>query len=261
MMLKSKSFHTISICLLAGILFQHSASAAVPIAGWGYSFGNWLSGQSDNPDDFTVITEGWGWVLDPPANNPIISGRITLKFDPSWTVGGYGWLGEFGADPNLPAPPIGAIRFDSSLLQINANPAMQSSNITIDQSNGLAVFEFDWGTSGFIPTKNLNDSGHFNFAAILFTNPLVLPDDDLVTAIGAGSIAPYGVVGSPQETALLGTNSPTYMLCQGGYCGERKPVPEPFTILGSLSALSFGAYFKRQLKSSKSSQKATAKVR
>lgn len=38
------------------------------------------------------------------------------------------------------------------------------------------------------------------------------------------------------------------------------PVPEPFTILGSLSALGCGTYFKRKLKQSKSSKKQATKV-
>jgi hypothetical protein len=227
-MLSRKMLNAALILSICGLLFSQPVLAAVPVAGWGYSFGNWLSGQSDDPTNPWVITEGWGWVLDPALDNPIISGRVTLKFDPSWTVGGYGWLGEFGADQSMQAPPIGAIRFDSSLLQMNANPAMQSSNISIDQNNGLAVFEFDWGTAGFVPTTALNNSGHFNFAAILFTDPLVLPDADMVTSVGAGVIAPYGIVGTPEETGLLGIDSSTYMLCESGYCGV---IPEPSTFV------------------------------
>jgi hypothetical protein len=37
-------------------------------------------------------------------------------------------------------------------------------------------------------------------------------------------------------------------------------VPEPLTILGSATALGFGAFFKRKLKSSKSTEKELAKV-
>lgn len=236
------------ICVLTSGGFHQTANAAVVFGvGWGYSLGNWISGESDNPDNPFVITEGWGWVLDPPSEG-IISGRITLKFDPSWTVSGIGWLGEFGANPNLAAPPVeaGTVRFESSLLQSNANPIMQSANITVDQSNGLAVFEYDWGQSGFVPTLYLNSTGHFNLAAILFSNPLEFPAANLVTPIGAGSIAPYGIVGTPNETYLLGTDSSTYMLCVDGYCGVH-PVPAPPALYLFLSGLAmFGMKFKRR---------------
>ncbi|HIK06601.1 MAG TPA: PEP-CTERM sorting domain-containing protein [Trichormus sp. M33_DOE_039] len=242
-MLKLKIVFTVPMLLMSS-LFPLAASAAIPVPGWGYSFGNYLSGQSDDPNNPFVITEGWGWLLDPPTDNPIISGRITLKFDPSWTIGGYGWLGEFGANPDLSAPAVNATLFSSSLLQPNGNPAMQSSNITIDQTNGIAVFEFDWGTQGFVATKNVSSSGHFNIAAIYFKDPSSPPSNNLVTSYGAGSVAPYGIVGSPSETALLGTNSSTYMLCQSGYCGE--PVPEPSSILGIGTALGFVTLLKRK---------------
>jgi hypothetical protein len=41
---------------------------------------------------------------------------------------------------------------------------------------------------------------------------------------------------------------------------EEIPVPEPLTILGSATALGFGAFFKRKLKSSESSEKETINV-
>lgn len=186
-------------------------------------------------------------MLDPPVNNPILSGRITLRFDPSWTVQTYGWLGKFGATPNLPAPAVGTTVFSKSLLQATANPLMQSSDITINQTSEIAVFEFDWGNQRFVATQNVSISGHFNIAAILFSSPSVPPAGNLTP--------PYGIVGSPEETALLGTQSSTYMLCQSGYCGNT-PVPEPLTIFGSATALGFiplfkKAYLRRQKKSKK----------
>ena len=78
-------------------------------------------------------------------------------------MGGVGRFGEFGADPSIAAPVIGATEVDySALLQTSANPAMVSNSITIDQANGIVTFEFDWGATGFVPTANTDASGHFN---------------------------------------------------------------------------------------------------
>jgi hypothetical protein len=64
---------------------------------------------------------------------------------------------------------------------------------------------------------------------------------------------------------------PGYILFQGtsvgqisgfssDFIGEHEEVPEPLTILGSATALGFGAFFKRKLKSSESSEKETINV-
>jgi hypothetical protein len=198
--------------------------------GWGYWILVVLAILSDSQDAKVMI--------DPPSDNPILSGRITLEFDPSWTVKSYGWLGQFGANPNLAAPAVGATDFSDSLLQATANQVMQSSSITINETSNIAVFEFDWGNQGFIPTQNVNSSGEFNLAGITFTRPLSF------TTSNSTPTAPFRIVGSPQETDSLGTQSTTYMLCQSGYCGSQ-PVPEPLTIFGSATALGFISLFKK----------------
>ena len=99
----------------------------------------------------------------------IISGKLSLEFDPFEQVLGAGWYGEFGFDPLMAAPAIGESDLLGSLiplLQDFANPNMVSSSISIDQLMGKAVFEFDWGSEGFTPTMNLDPSGHFNVFAI-----------------------------------------------------------------------------------------------
>ena len=92
----------------------------------------------------------------------------------------------------------------------------------------LAVFEFNWGPSGFIPT-----SGHFNFAGIYFAD----------RATPFDPIAPFGLVGSPADTLARGTESSTYMLCGNGYCGY---IPEPSTI--TLFGLGFASLVATRLR-------------
>jgi hypothetical protein len=158
------------------------------------------------------------WVIDPPATN-LLSGRVTLAFDPSEIVTAAGWYGEFGADPNLPAPAIGADP-DIALLQSAANPAMLSSSIVINQANGLAVFEFDWGPQGFVPTKNMDAAGHFNILGLY-----------LAPVPGTSN---SHVVFSAADVLANGVNASTYMLCTSpdgdstGTCGLTA-IPEPST--------------------------------
>lgn len=69
-------------------------------------------------------------VVDPPAER-ILSGKVTIDFDPSNKLIATGWYGEFGANPLLPAPIVGSSSFDQNLLQFNSNPALISSNIAL----------------------------------------------------------------------------------------------------------------------------------
>ncbi|GCA79415.1 hypothetical protein MiTs_01406 [Microcystis aeruginosa NIES-2521] len=205
-------------------------------------------------------------IVDPPPTE-ILSGRVTIDFDPSNELLYAGWYGEFGANPLLPAPPVDGSTFDQNLLQFNSNPAMVSSSINIDQTNGRVVFEFDWGSTGFIPTLNLDAQGHFNILGMYFLPSSPVPD----SLIGTSPNPLIGtIVGSLEDIQANGTNASSYLQCRirsenGGadlisYCGET--VPEPTSILSLLALGTLGAAstLKRQLKSSKSTEKETTKV-
>lgn len=233
--LAKKIAFTIASLLLISSLQPLPASALIKKepGGWGFTLLIIRLLATDSQDLEKVM-----YLVDPPSDDPILSGRLTLDFDPSWTVESSGWLGQFGANPNLAAPAVGTTEFSQSLslFQTTANPLMQSSDIAINQTSGIAVFEFDWGNQGFIPTQNLDSSGRFNLAAIVFSR-LSVPSSGNSTPL-------YGIVGSPEETALLGTQSSTYVLCASGFCGS-EPVPEPVTIFGSVTALGFISLFKK----------------
>ncbi|BBH40845.1 hypothetical protein myaer102_34300 [Microcystis viridis NIES-102] len=144
---------------------------------------------------------------------------------------------------------------------------MVSSSINIDQTNGRVVFEFDWGSTGFIPTLNLDAQGHFNILGMYFLPSSPVPD----SLIGTSPNPLIGtIVGSLEDIQANGTNASSYLQCRirsenGGadlisYCGET--VPEPTSILSLLALGTLGAAstLKRQLKSSKSTEKETTKV-
>ena len=194
MITKHKKFWSLSLSILAGlsVFTPHPASAAIArFFGWKFSDSEiWrtiieyadaagvICGIVPIPNiGCTVVTTTTVLVkvIDPPPTE-ILSGRVTIDFDPSNELLYAGWYGEFGANPLLPAPPVDGSTFDQNLLQFNSNPAMVSSNINIDQTNGRVVFEFDWGSAGFIPTLNLDSQGHFNILGMYFlpSSPVIL---------------------------------------------------------------------------------------
>jgi hypothetical protein len=160
-------------------------------------------------------------VIDPAATT-IISGRATIALSPGETFVQAGWYGEFGADPLLPAPMVGSASVSETLLQEGCNALMVSCAASYDAVAHRAVLEFDWGDPGFAPTLNMNASGHFNFAAVY-----TLSDDANV---------PFGMVGSHADVVALGTDAPTYMLCDSGYCGTIN-IPEPASLALMISGL------------------------
>lgn len=148
-------------------------------------------------------------VIDPVAVT-ILSGRVTIDLSPGETFVQGGWYGEFGANPFLPAPPVGSATISELALQESCNPVMSSCAVTYNPNAHQVVMEFDWGQPGFTPTLNLDAGGHFNFAAVYTLSPT--------------ASVPFGMVGTRADIAALGTAAPTYMLCNTGYCGT---VPEP----------------------------------
>jgi len=170
-------------------------------------------------------------VIDPPAE-ALLEGRITLEYDSSFQALGAGWFGEFGADPTLPAPPIPVptiVDVNGQIQQFN-NAAMVSADIT--SSAGRTVFEFDWGPDGFTATRNMDAEGHVNFAGLALTSPT------FESGVVGEKTNFVNVAGSREETAALGTESHTYLLCGGGYCGAN-PIPEPSTYALMAISLAF----------------------
>ena len=168
-----------------------------------------------------------------PAESSIISGRVTNQYDPSYTLIASGWYGEFGEVPTLPAPPVDFSSFDQALLQPDCNTLMISCNITNDETNGIAVFDFDWGSPGFVPTKNLDPSGHFNILGMYFLPPSPV-DDSLVDTTPTVYVS--SIIGSPYDVDANGKNAATYMQCRIDdkevFCGQAVPVPAPLSLLG-----------------------------
>ncbi len=154
-----------------------------------------------------------------PSSDTLLSGRATIQLAPDEQIVAAGWFGEFGADPLLPAPPTSLAMNDPTWLQSDPNPAMISSSIAIDNNSNRVVFAFDWGAGGFAPTRNTDDFGHFNFAAIYSFSP----DPD--------ARHPFGEVESEQDIFDNGINADTYALCSFGFCSSTVPEPTSWAML------------------------------
>jgi hypothetical protein len=87
-----------------------------------------------------------------------------------------GWLGDWGANPALPAPPVGAETLPA--FSIQAPNAALTSVITNDPVAGTQSVTFDWGPSGHAESS----SGEFNFFAVAFQ----ATQNVLITDLGAG---------------------------------------------------------------------------
>lgn len=158
-------------------------------------------------------------VVDPPAT-AIISGRATIELSPGETFVQAGWYGEFGLDTFLTAPMVGSPTISETLLQEGCNPAMVSCDAAYDATTRRIVLEFDWGSPGFTPTLNLDSAGHFNFAAVY--------------TLSDSANVPFGMIGTHSDVRAMGTDAPTYMLCNSGYCGSiAVPGPGAWTLLAT----------------------------
>jgi hypothetical protein len=220
---KSKILVAMSIAILMVVGSPSTSLAAVPFAGWGYSFGNAIVGVTPwSPN-------GSGW-WDPPSQGAILSGQLTLKYDPSdFQILDYGWFGAFGADPSVPAPsvingppPAGWY----STWDLQAPNSGMTANVSINNTLGLMVVDFNWGPGGYTPPT----PSDFNFFGYIYSVPVGTTTQQLQIdsqgAPGPGKIVLVGN-GDAAEIMAEGTNAPTYLVCSGGYCGD--VVPEPAT--------------------------------
>jgi|GEM_PF-2663170 len=220
--------------------------AIIPVGGWGYSLGyaaDRALGVISKKDKL------WYWWIDPAADK-IFDGRFTLKYNSSlFTVEETGWVGDFGLDPTLPAPPASIDGVSPTLnpssepwaLQ-GANGALVGSSVIVNPTAGLITVSFDWGTTGYSPA----DESHRNIFGIAVSLPDWVGGFEFVQA-GTGDV---GLLGSAADVNANGVNALTYLRCEGGYCGEPpigdlRAVPEPSTIaLWSTLGLAGGAYLR-----------------
>ncbi len=190
-------------------------------------------------------------IVDPPAGT-FYSGSFTFYYDTDLMKPTYsGWLGDWGADPSLLAPPVDPNQWDGTngngttvtLQQPNPN---LSAAIMDDSINGLQTISFDWGTNGY----STNSTEPFNFFATAFE----FTSDVELKYLGDFAQPPSEAnfyISTPGFQCTLAPDEITIRTCgepSTSYYSVRS-VPEPSSILGASVALGlgFGGLLKRKL--------------
>jgi hypothetical protein len=103
--------------------------------------------------------------LDPPSGT-FYDGSFTIHYSSQdFEVLQTGWLGDWGVNPALLAPPIaadGGFTSPVSFALQAPNPLLSAATVD-DPSHGSLETTFDWGPTG----KDVNDA-HFNFFGFAF---------------------------------------------------------------------------------------------
>ena len=104
-------------------------------------------------------------VIDPPAGT-FYNGDFTIHYNPDHlSLVQTGWLGEWGADPSLLAPPVdpsGGFPTGATFVLQEPNPQLNATTVN-DESSGTVTTQFDWGPSGKAMVVE-----HFNFFGFAF---------------------------------------------------------------------------------------------
>lgn len=181
----------------------------------------------------SVVT---GLVDPPPAT--FLNGTFTQHYDPSvLEITEFGWLGSWGVDETLAAPPVDRSTWaNETPLNLQAPNLSLTTSVVNNVSSGNLVVSYDWGATG----HNEPTGSPFNFFAVVFT----LKHDAIITELGnnpnSDPIAGSTLYISSESSACTMPDDPTKVM----QCGEPDttyyvvtPVPESSTYCLSGAAL------------------------
>jgi hypothetical protein len=246
-----------------------SFGAAATIAGTGATIAVKKEGWFATAVGGVVALGGVAVGLADPPSGIFYSGTFTYHYDSNvMEILNSGWLGSWGADPTLLAPPVNPDLWDGpngeptiiTLQQPNSN---LSASIVDDIPNGLRTISFNWGSTGH-PEDSPDP---FNFFATTFE----FKKTAKITYLGDFTAPPptanfflsndtfkcsIPTLPPPDDTIIKECGRPvtSYFLVTA--------VPDPSSILGLLALGTLGAAstLKRKLKPSQSIKKETTKV-
>ena len=147
--------------------------------------------------------------LADPDPATFFTGGFQHMYDPNlFTVVDSGWLGDWGEDPSLEAPPVDDSTWPG--LEVALQDPNPDLSATVNDSFGSIDVSFDWGVDGYF----LSGEEPINIFGVLYRAQSSLVVDELVTVpVGETVLATAGqslsVVGSsltcrpPEETEIL----------------------------------------------------------
>lgn len=169
---------------VGGSLFSYGGSVALVGAG-GTATGYGISKPSGWSFAGGVLALAGGFVIGfaDPSPATFYAGSTTFHYDPNLlSVHEVGWLGDWGEDPSLTAPPVDSSLWDGVTVFLQSPATGLSVDINNDPVDGILDVDFDWGASG----KAATSVEPFNMLGISFN----VLEDSLITYVGDFSSPP-----------------------------------------------------------------------
>ena len=226
-----------------------------------------LIDQGKVDDAVKLIEKSVALIKVDPEPGIFLDGRITIDYDSSLlSLKEFGWFGEWGLDPTLPSPPLNIPPegFEWFLQDPNSGLSVSIQNILPSPGSTISSLriDYDGGDEGFMPStgSEVNIFGarfevlhEISFGE--FKSAVTLPGNDLASQLDIDSLDPEDIASLPNYNRCIPPrfSKPTF-------CGVT--TPEPTSNLGLIAFSTLGVILtlKRQIKSSKPSEKETTKV-
>ena len=176
------------------------------------------------PDGSGNVLDGFTLTIDDFDEGEILSFNWFLLDENLQNIGVSGQGNDFG---------FGTVNLQRSPLGVSSGPALFGGNTGLNQSSSL-FFDNVFLTSDPGGEDFINSALSGSDTVSTFFNPLDPEPANFLGELSAGTTAAFL---NPNDQALL---------CSNGCPVNFTPVPEPITIMGSLSAIGFGAYFRKR---------------
>lgn len=206
--------------------FVSAAGIAVGVVGGGGALGYGIA--TDNgwlgTGGFLGLVGGGALILfDPPAAT-LYSGSFSLHYDPYFlSLHEVGWLGDWGVDPNLAAPPVDPNQWNGVTVYLQSPANGLNATISNDSSAGLLTVDFNWPNG----KPSVSDSPFNMFGAVFnILRPVIFTNlgDFTAPPAGANLYATSSGISCTIGSSVLqtcGESKTTYFQTSG--------VPEPST--------------------------------
>ncbi|WP_309736325.1 PEP-CTERM sorting domain-containing protein [Chamaesiphon sp. OTE_75_metabat_556] len=174
-------------------------------------------------------------------------GSGTLSFDGAAIVGSYSLASLSNLDVNFSF--IDGFSFKRDDLNLSSSSSINGISIFNSGAGNLGLAfttQNEYSTFGFISEPNF--PARFLSAPFLSFEPTISINSPITRSGGDGFSNQYAIVGTIQSFMNPGATRPEFVFIGNYNAVSAQEVPEPATILGSLTAFSFAVYSKHKSK-------------